>query len=81
MLVLSRKKNESIQIAGSIMITILDITGDNIKLGIEAPRSIEIYRSEVLQSIQQENQQSVLDSVKPEELIKLLSGHTKNHRT
>ncbi|AEG59501.1 carbon storage regulator CsrA [Desulforamulus ruminis] len=80
MLVLSRKKNESIQIAGSIKITILDITGDNIKLGIEAPRSIEIYRSEVLQSIRQENEQSVLNSVKPEELVKLLNEHTKNHR-
>lgn len=58
MLVLSRKKNESIHIAGNIKITILDISGDNIKIGIEAPRSIEVHRSEVIQAIREENRQA-----------------------
>ena len=47
MLVLSRKKNESIVINDSIVITVVEIRGDKIRLGIEAPREVPIHRSEV----------------------------------
>jgi carbon storage regulator len=47
MLVLSRKKNESIIIDSSIVITIVEIRGDKVRLGIEAPREVPIHRSEV----------------------------------
>ena len=54
MLVLSRKKNESIIIDGSIVITVVEIRGDKVRLGIEAPKEIPIHRSEIHASIQSE---------------------------
>lgn len=51
MLVLSRKKNERIVIDGSIVITIVDVRGDKVRLGIEAPRDVAIHRQEVYEAI------------------------------
>ncbi|RKM60387.1 carbon storage regulator [Butyrivibrio sp. CB08] len=55
MLALSRKKNEAIIINNNIEITVLDIRGDQIKLGISAPKEVPIYRKEVYIQIQDEN--------------------------
>ena len=51
MLVLTRKKNESIVINDVIRITVVEIRGDKVRLGIEAPREIEVHRQEVYQQI------------------------------
>jgi carbon storage regulator len=51
MLVLSRKKNESIVVDDSIVITVVEIRGDKVRLGIEAPREVPIHRSEVRDAI------------------------------
>jgi carbon storage regulator len=59
MLILSRRLNECIMIGDEIEISVMDIKGDQIKLGIQAPRSIKIYRKEVYQAIQQENIEAV----------------------
>lgn len=58
MLALSRKKNEAIIINNNIEITVLDIRGDQIKLGISAPKDIPIYRKEVYIQIQNENKEA-----------------------
>ena len=58
MLALSRKKNEAIIINNNIEITVLDIRGDQIKLGISAPKEVPIYRKEVYIQIQNENKQA-----------------------
>ena len=71
MLALSRKKNEAIVINNNIEITVLDIRGDQIKLGIAAPKEIPIYRKEVYIQIQNENKQAT-DISGIEELKKLL---------
>jgi carbon storage regulator len=71
MLALSRKKNEAIIINNNIEITVLDIRGDQIKLGIAAPKEIPIYRKEVYIQIQNENKQAT-DISGIEELKKLL---------
>lgn len=55
MLALSRKKNESIIINNDIEVTILDIKGDQVKIGITAPKSIPVYRKEVYLQIQDAN--------------------------
>jgi carbon storage regulator len=47
MLILSRKKNESIVIGGLVTVTVVDIRGDKIRLGIEAPREVDVHRQEV----------------------------------
>jgi carbon storage regulator len=51
MLVLSRKKNESIVIAGDIVITIVEVRGDKVRLGIEAPKDVPVHRQEVYDAI------------------------------
>ena len=51
MLVLSRKKNESIVIDEDIVVTVVEIRGDKVRLGIEAPRNIPVHRREVLDAI------------------------------
>ncbi len=56
MLILSRKKDESIIINDNIEISIVDIKGDHIKLGIKAPKNVKIYRQEVYEAIQKENE-------------------------
>lgn len=61
MLVLSRKKNESIVIDERIVITVVEIRGDKVRLGIEAPRDVAIHRQEVydaLKAISAANQQT-----------------------
>lgn len=51
MLVLSRKRNETILIGENVAVTIIDIRGDKVRLGVEAPREISVYRQEVHESI------------------------------
>jgi carbon storage regulator len=65
MLVLSRQRDESIIIGDNVVITIVDIRGDKVKLGIEAPREISVHRQEVYEAIQRENRQAAL--LKPED--------------
>ena len=56
MLILSRKLNERIIIDDKIEVSVVEIKGDHVKLGILAPRSVKVYRHEVYQAIQNENQ-------------------------
>ena len=56
MLVLSRHRDESIMIGDDIVITIVDIKGDKVRLGIQAPKDVPIHREEVYQAIQRERQ-------------------------
>jgi carbon storage regulator len=62
MLVLTRKLKEAIQIGDDIEITVLAISGDQVKLGINAPKHVEIHRKEVYLAIQKENNEASLAS-------------------
>lgn len=57
MLVLSRHKNESIRIGDDITIVVVDIRGDKVRLGIEAPKDVPVHRSEVYDAIQRDRDQ------------------------
>lgn len=68
MLALSRKKNEALIIDNTIEVTILDIKGDQVKIGIAAPKEVPIYRKEVYLQIQEANkvamEQEDLEAIK-----------------
>ncbi len=59
MLALSRKKNEALVVDNKIEITILDIKGDQVKIGVSAPKDVPIYRKEVYVQIQEANKASM----------------------
>lgn len=58
MLILARRINEQIVIGDTIRVSVVDIKGDQVKLGIEAPRTVRVYRNEVYEAIQEENRQA-----------------------
>jgi carbon storage regulator len=58
MLVLSRQRDESIIIGDNIVVTVVDVRGDKVRLGIEAPREVSVHRREVYDAIQRENKQA-----------------------
>lgn len=58
MLVLTRKKGESIMIGDQIELVVISVEGDLVKLGIKAPQQVEIYRKEIYQLIQQSNREA-----------------------
>jgi carbon storage regulator len=58
MLVLSRHRDESIMIGDDVVVTIVDIRGDKVRLGIEAPTEIPVHRQEVYDAIQRENRKA-----------------------
>ncbi len=63
MLVLARKLNEKIIVSDTVEISILEIKGDQVKLGIKAPNTVKVYRYEVYQAIQEENRAAARSSV------------------
>ncbi|MEM6329254.1 MAG: carbon storage regulator CsrA [Planctomycetota bacterium] len=58
MLVLSRQRDESIIIGDNVVITVVDVRGDKVRLGIDAPVEIPVHRREVYEAIQRENQRA-----------------------
>ena len=72
MLVLTRKKGEAVILNENIEITVLGTDGDQIKLGINAPKNVDIYRKEVYLSIQEENKQAANQKVSMDALQSIL---------
>ncbi len=59
MLVLSRKKGESIMIGDHVEVKIISVDGDQVKLGIVAPKSVKVHRSEIFEAIQEQNKEAL----------------------
>jgi carbon storage regulator len=66
MLVLSRQRDETIMIGDNIEVTVVDIRGDKVRLGINAPKEISVHRKEVYDAIRRENREAA--QMKPEDL-------------
>ena len=82
MLVLSRKHDETIMIGDDIEITIVDIKGDTVRIGINAPRSVAVHRKEIYEAIKEENiatikQQKIPDQAAIGSLADLLKKNKK----
>ena len=71
MLALSRKVNESIVLGNDIEVTVLEIKGDQVKIGVSAPKSVPIYRKELYLQIQQSNKEAANEEVSPDALNNL----------
>ena len=59
MLILSRKMNQKIKIGEEITVTIIEIRGDQVKIGVEAPKNVKVFRQEIFNAIQIETQAAV----------------------
>ena len=77
MLALARKVNESIMLGNDIEITLLEIKGDQVKIGISAPKSVPIYRKEIYLQIQKENKQAAGQEIDVEALKNAFGGKGK----
>lgn len=78
MLVLTRKKGESIMVGDQIEIVILGMEGDSVKVGIVAPKEVEVYRKEVYQAIRQANTEASSSQIDLSELKKMWNGKRRN---
>lgn len=76
MLVLSRQRDQIIMIGDDIEITIVDIRGDKVRIGINAPSEIPVHRKEVYEAIRRENRAAA--SVKPEDIAKVAGAHKES---
>ena len=65
MLVLSRKRNESVVIDGNIILTIVDIRGDKVRIGVEAPSTVPVHRKEVHEALKRESDSAISPSTNP----------------
>ena len=77
MLILSRKIDEKIQIGDNITLTIIDIHGEQVKIGVEAPKNIKVFRQEVFEAIQKENKAAAVEQNNDEAGINAVSALSK----
>ena len=75
MLVLSRQRDETIMIGDDVEITVVDIRGDKVRLGITAPKETPVHRKEVYDAIKRENEAAA--SVKPDDLNRAVNNNDK----
>jgi len=79
MLILARKVGEAIAIADDIKITVIDIQGGQVRLGVEAPANVSVHREEIYQRILEENRRAALDaSIDLPDLKDVFPGRNKS---
>ena len=74
MLILSRKIDEKIKIGDNITITLIEVHGDQVKIGVEAPKSLKVFRQEVFDAIQSENKAAVVEENDNQNAISAVSA-------
>ncbi|MEQ7050351.1 carbon storage regulator CsrA [Paenibacillus alvei] len=68
MLVLTRAKGQKIMIGQDIVLTVVEVNGDQVRLGIEAPSDVSVYREEIYQSIKEQNELAAMSDISKEHL-------------
>ena len=76
MLVLTRRVNQSIMIGHEIVVTVLEVRGDQVRLGIKAPRSIDVHREEIFVQLQQANRDAAVTPSRDMEALSERRGST-----
>ena len=74
MLVLTRRIDESIIIGNEIVVTVLEVRGDQVRIGIKAPRSVQVHREEVFRQIEAENAQAARSAGRTRDAVARLPG-------
>lgn len=77
MLILSRKIDEKIKIGDDITITLIDVHGDQVKIGVEAPKNVKVFRQEVFDAIQTENKAAVVEGKESENTLSAVKAISK----
>lgn len=72
MLVLSRKPGESLIIGDGIKVTVVDVKGDSVKIGIEAPKDVPVWRQELVDGIENSNREAATSPVSLDKLSKMM---------
>jgi carbon storage regulator len=80
-LVLTRRANQSIMIGHEIVVTVLEVRGDQVRLGIKAPRSIDVHREEIFAQLQQANRDAVRTSKEGPESLEALPRGTDDRES
>jgi carbon storage regulator len=78
-LVLTRRLNQSIKIGDDVEIMIIEVRGDQVRLGVTAPRDVAVHRKEVYLQIQQENQNAAKEAASNEAVAAALNGLFNDH--
>jgi carbon storage regulator len=79
-LVLSRKQGESVVIGNDILVTVLEVRGDQIRLGIDAPRSVSVHREEIYLQVVQENTAAIANADQGSPLLRRPLGRPPGTR-
>lgn len=79
MLILSRKVDEKIKIGTDITLTIIEVHGDQVKVGVEAPKNVKVFRQEVYDAIQAQNREAAASTAALESLSKLFGQKRRDN--
>ncbi|GIO33295.1 MULTISPECIES: carbon storage regulator CsrA [Paenibacillus] len=80
MLVLSRNKGEKIVINNDIVLTILEVSGDHVRIGIDAPSHVTVYREEIYKALQEQNRSAAAIQDNAQQLLSQVLKNKKNEK-
>ncbi|KZS45803.1 carbon storage regulator [Paenibacillus glucanolyticus] len=78
MLILSRNKGQKIMINDNIVLSVIEVNGDQVRIGIEAPANVTIYREEIYEAIKQQNQDAVEFNEDIQNILQIVIQREKN---